>query len=268
MIVLIFALIALAIALVYAFGFSAVTGLADIWKPLLMFLGSFVAINALYLLVMWFIGLPVKAAPRARQSEICRVAGVSICSFVLGHCWTRVHTEGLEKLPKDSRFLLVCNHRSSFDPLATMWALRDYNVSFISKPSNLKIPIVGRLAWGAGYLPINREDNREALKTILQAAEYLKNDVCSMCIYPEGTRSHGTAMLPFHSGSFKIAQKAGVPLVIASIEGTENVTKNVLRRPTRVTLKILEVIDAAEVKAEKTNTLADHSVETIQAAIA
>ena len=179
-----------------------------------------------------------------------------------------MHTEGLEKLPKDSRFLLVCNHRSSFDPLATMWALRDYNVSFISKPSNLKIPIVGKLAWGAGYLPINREDNREALKTILQAAEYLKNDVCSMCIYPEGTRSHGTAMLPFHSGSFKIAQKAGVPLVIASIEGTENVAKNVLRRPTRVTLKILEVIDAAEVKAEKTNTLADHSVETIQAAIA
>ena len=264
MIVLIFALIALAIALVYAFYFSAVTGLADIWKPLLMFLGSFVAINVLYLLVMWLIGLPVKAAPRARQSEICRVAGVSICSFILGHCWTRVHTEGLEKLPKDSRFLLVCNHRSSFDPLATMWALRDYNVSFISKPSNLKIPIVGKLAWGACYLPINREDNREALKTILQAAEYLKNDVCSMCIYPEGTRSHGTAMLPFHSGSFKIAQKAGVPLVIASIEGT----KNVLRRPTRVTLKILEVIDAAEVKAEKTNALADHSVETIQAAIA
>ena len=65
-----------------------------------------------------------------------------------------------------------------------------------------------------------------------------------------------------------IAQKAGVPLVIASIEGTENVTKNVLRRPTRVTLKILEVIDAAEVKAEQTNSLADHSVETIQAAIA
>ena len=47
MIVLIFALIALAIALVYAFGFSAVTGLADIWKPLLMFLGSLVAINVL-----------------------------------------------------------------------------------------------------------------------------------------------------------------------------------------------------------------------------
>ena len=74
MIVLIFALIALAIALVYAFYFSAVTGLADIWKPLLMFLGSFVAINVLYLLVMWLIGLPVKAAPRARPSEICRGA--------------------------------------------------------------------------------------------------------------------------------------------------------------------------------------------------
>lgn len=108
MIVLIFALIALAIALVYAFYFSAVTGLADIWKPLLMFLGSFVAINVLYLLVMWLIGLPVKAAPRARQSEICRVAGVSICSFILGHCWTRVHTEGLEKLPEGQPVSCSC----------------------------------------------------------------------------------------------------------------------------------------------------------------
>lgn len=268
MIVLIFALIALAIALVYAFFFSAVNGLGDIWKPILMFIGSFIAINALYLLVLWVIGLPVKAAPRAKQSAICRAAGVSVCGFMLGHCWTRVRTEGLEKLPKDSRFLLICNHRSSFDPIATMYALRDYNVSFISKPSNLRIPIVGKIAWGACYLPINREDNREALKTILQAAEYLRTDQCSMCIYPEGTRSHGTEMLPFHSGSFKIAQKAGVPLVIASIEGTENVAKNVLRRPTTVTLKILEVIDAETVKSEKTNSLAEHSVETIHAAIA
>ncbi len=268
MIVTVFALAALAIALVYAFYFSAVSGLSDIWKPILMFIGSFVAINALYLLVLWIIGLPIKAAPRVKQSNICRVAGASVCGFMLGHCWTKVRTEGIEKLPKNGRFLLVCNHRSSFDPIATMYALRDYNVSFISKPSNLKIPIVGKLAWGACFLPINREDNREALKTILQAAEYLRTDQCSLCIYPEGTRSHGTEMLPFHAGSFKIAQKAGVPLVIASIEGTENVTKNILRRPTHVTLKILEVIGADEVKAEKTNTLAEHTVEVIKAAIA
>ena len=268
MIVAVFALAALVIALVYAFCFSAVSGIADIWKPILMFIGSFAAINVLYLLILWLIGLPVKAQPRSKQSRICRAAGASVCGFMLGHCWTHVRVEGMEKLPKDKRFLLICNHRSSFDPIATMYALRDYNVSFISKPSNLKIPIVGKLAWGACYLPINREDNREALKTILQAAEYLRTDQCSMCIYPEGTRSHGTDMLPFHAGSFKIAQKAGVPLVIASIDGTENVTKNILRRPTHVTLKILEVIDAETVKAEKTADLAEHSVEVIKAALA
>ena len=36
----------------------------------------------------------------------------------------------------------------------------------------------------------------------------------------------------------------------------------------QVKAELQKVIDAAEVKAEKTNTLADHSVETIQAAIA
>lgn len=268
MIVLIFALIALAAALVYAFYFSAISGFADVWKPILVFVGSFVAINALYVLAVWLIGLPVKAAPREKQSALCRAVGVSVCGFMLGHCWTRVRTEGTEKLPKDSRFLLICNHRSGFDPIATMYALRDYNVSFVSKPSNMNIPVVGKIAWGACFLPINREDNREALKTILKAAEYLRTDQCSMCIYPEGTRSHGTGMLPFHSGSFKIAQKAGVPIVIASIEGTEQVARNVLRRPTTVTLKILDVIDAETVKSEKTKALAERSVETIHAAIA
>ena len=94
MIVLIFALIALAIALVYAFGFSAVRAgrymeaATDVPR-------RFVAINVLYLLVMWLI--EAGGGRAARDSEICRVAGVSICGFILGHCWTRVHTEGLEK---------------------------------------------------------------------------------------------------------------------------------------------------------------------------
>ena len=37
-------------------------------------------------------------------------------------------------------------------------------------------------------------------------------------------------MLPFHSGSFKIAQKAGVPLVIASISGSEKIKRNLFLR--------------------------------------
>ena len=125
--------------------------------------------------------------------------------------------------------------------------------------SNLKIPIAGVIAKNAGFLPIDRENNREALKTILQAAEYLKKGVCNMGIYPEGTRSRTGEMLPFHAGSFKIAQRAGAPVVVACVRGSEKVKRPHLFKSVDVYLDILEVIPAEQVKAMSTNELADYS---------
>ena len=84
-----------------------------------------------------------------------------------------------------------------------------------------------------------------------------------MAIYPEGTRSKSDQLLPFHAGSFKIAQKANVPLVISSIRGSERIGKNVLRRPTDVYLDILEVIPAEKVKSMSTRELAEYSSRII-----
>ena len=176
-----------------------------------------------------------------------------------GYAWVHAHIHGMDKLPTGERFLFVCNHRSMFDPLIVMSKLREYNISFISKPSNMRIPIVGRVSYGAGFLPIDRENNRNALKTILTAADYLEKDICSVGIYPEGTRSKTGSMLPFHPGSFKIAQKAGVPLVIASISGSEKIRRNLFLRPTNVDLSILDVVPADKVKEMSTNELADYS---------
>ena len=96
-------------------------------------------------------------------------------------------------------------------------------------------------------------------ETGAQAAEYLKNGVCNMGIYPEGTRSRTGEMLPFHAGSFKIAQRAGAPLVVACVRGSENVKRPHLFGHVDVYLDILEVIPAERVKAMSTNELADYS---------
>ena len=179
----------------------------------------------------------------------------------------RVHVNGKEKLPTDGRFLLVANHRSLFDPLAIFHALRAYNIAFISNPSNMKLPVLGRIAAGDCFLPIDRENDREALKTILCAADYLKRDLCSICIYPEGTRSKTRQMLPFHHGSFKIAQRAHVPLVIAAISGTDMVKKNILRRRTDVYIDVLACIPAGEVQAETTAALSNRAYAAIAGAL-
>ena len=165
---------------------------------------------------------------------------------------------GKEKLP-DTAFLLVCNHRSLFDPMVILQELSDYNIAFVSKPSNLQIPMVGDIAYTAGFLAINRENDREALKTILQAADYLKRGICSMGIFPEGTRTRTGKLQDFHAGSVKIAQRANVPLVIACVRDTEKASRRLFLRPTKVYLDILETLPAQQVKAMSTRDLAEYS---------
>ena len=236
-----------------------------VWQALLVFLGVFVGLNLLYVLFWYAVALTVdRSKPLEKQRAICRFGCASIAGWLCAWAGIRASVSGEELLPTDTRFLLVCNHRSMFDPLVTEYTLRKYNLAFISKPSNMKIPIISNLAWGAGFLPIDRENDREALKSILQAADYLKRDICSMAVYPEGTRSKTGELGPFHAGSFKIAQRGKVPVVIASIQGTEKVMKRFPFRTTRVNLDILEVIPAEEVKSMNTQELAARSRSRIE----
>lgn len=55
------------------------------------------------------------------------------------------------------------------------------------------------------------------MKTILAAIEKAKAGI-SICIFPEGTRNKtADTFLPFHEGSFKIAEKSGVPIIPMTI---------------------------------------------------
>lgn len=259
MLILAFLLLAVGAAVIYVRCCGFV-----VWKTALLFAGCFLALNLFYLLVAWVASWFVNPSkPLARQSGLCRSACVYASLLVTGYCWVRTHVRGMEKLPEAGRFLLVCNHRSMFDPIVLTRALRRFNISFVSKPANMNMPVLGRIGYGAGCLAIDRENDRKALTTILTAADYLKRGLCSMAIYPEGTRSKTGKLLPFHAGSFKIAQKANVPLIISSVSGTEKVGKNVLRRPTDVYLDILEVIPAEKVKAMSTRELAEYSSRLI-----
>ncbi len=164
---------------------------------------------------------------------------------------TRIHLTGEDKIP-EGRWLLVCNHRSAFDPLLTIWALRKYDLAFVAKPSIFSVPIFGRFAHRCCFLAINREDDREALKTILRAADLIKSDVTSFCIYPEGTRNRGSGLLPFRNGAFKIAQRAKVPVVVMTLEGTDKIKKNFPLKRTDVNMRICGVISAEQVLSMKT----------------
>ena len=170
----------------------------------------------------------------------------------------RIHTNGLEKVPHDTKNLLfVSNHRSNFDPIITWHIFKKWQPAFVSKASNFKIPIFGRFIRKCCFMAIDRENPRNALKTILKAAELLKKGEVSIGIYPEGTRSKECKLLPFHNGVFKIAQKANADIVVLAVSGTEQIHKNYPFRHTDVYLDVLKVIPAETVRATKTDAIGE-----------
>ena len=229
----------------------------------------FLALLLLYLFIVFLISLTVdmKAPPPEEDHPFFRFLVVRMAGKLCRFARVRIHDSGLEKLP-EGRFLFVSNHRSAFDPICTVWALRKTPAAFITKPENLRIPLAGGLIYRANFLPIDREDPREAMKTIRAATELLKNDVVSVGVYPEGTRNREpeNGLLPFHNGVFKIAQRAGVPLVVAATRGAEDIGKNVPWRRTDVYIDVREVIPAEELTGP-TAAVSERARSIIEAAL-
>lgn len=243
----------------------AVGAALALWKCLLIFVGIFLLLNILYIGWAFSTCLRVKdiEKPIEKDDSVCRRAAVSVFGLVCSYLGMDITVRGAEKLPEDRRFLLVCNHRSAFDPIVIMNRLKKHQVSCIAKPSVMKLPFIGRIAYGIGCLGIDRDNDRNALKTILTAANYLKKDVCSICIFPEGTRSKTGEMIPFQAGSFKIAQRANAPVAVVAIKGSDLVAKNAPFRRSSVLLDIIELIPADKVKAMNTQELAEYSQRLI-----
>ena len=234
---------------------------------IVFFIAGCLGILLLYLLFLWVVSLFARRYETQTRPEpfYTALTGYSF-GLLLAILRVRLHFTGEERLP-EGRWLLVSNHRSAIDPIATERALWKRGVIFISKPENLRIPIAGPIGAAAGFLAIDRENDRAALRTILAAADLLKNDVTSVAVYPEGTRSHETGMLPFRNGVFKIAQKARVPVVVASIRGSDQVLRRFPWRATDVYLNICGVIDAEQVMQSKTQEIGETAQEWINASV-
>lgn len=224
--------------------------------PILYILAGLAALFLLYILFLILCSIPVSTKKEYNtHSAFYRLLLDSATFCIVKLLRIRVRVTGQDKLPPEGRFLLVGNHVSNFDPIVTWYALRSHRLAFVSKPSNFKIPCFGRIIRKCCFMPIDRENPRNAIRTINRAAELVKTDQVSIGIYPEGTRSKTGTLLPFHNGVFKIAQKAGVPIVVAGLSGTEKIRKRTPWRSSCVYLDILEVIPAETVCSAKTDQL-------------
>ena len=231
-----------------------------IGMAVLKILGLLLAFVFLYILFLVVCSLFVDSKKEyEKHSKFYRALLNGATAVAIKIMRIRLHVSGMEKIPADTKNLLfVSNHRSNFDPILTWHVLKKWQPAFVSKSSNFKIPIFGRFIRKCCFMAIDRENPRNAIKTIQKASELLKKGEVSIGIYPEGTRSKTCKLLPFHYGVFKIAQKAEADIVVLAVSGTEKICKNYPLRHTDVHIDVLEILSAERVKSTKTDIIGEH----------
>ena len=187
--------------------------------------------------------------PQEHDSPYYRKVMEIVIEALVSVVRVRIRTTGLENTPRDGRFLLVCNHQSIADPAILLHCFRRSQLAFISKQENENMFIVGKVMHKTMSQLINRENDREALKTILKCIQLIKDDEVSIGVFPEGGIKEEGKLAHFRSGVFKIAQKADVPIVVCTLKNSADVLPNFFKlKPTDVQMDLLGVIPAEELK--------------------
>lgn len=128
---------------------------------------------------------------------------------------------GAGNIPAGTPVIFMGNHQGNFDILA-LFASLPGQFRWLAKKELFDIPLFGYAMARAGYISIDRSNPRQALKSIKGAAERIRNGA-SVVIFPEGTRTHDGALLPFKRGGFQLAAKAGAPIIPFAITGSMQV---------------------------------------------
>ena len=265
MLILLLVLLSLASAVLGCLAGGAFGGLHWLWLLPLEFLGTLIVLLGLAFLFLWLMCQLVDLnKPQEEDSKFYRGLMHLYVDSILPVARVRLKTSGLEQTPKNGRFMLVCNHIDNLDPAFLLTCFRDSQLAFISKREVQKFFLVGKLMHKLLCQPINRENDREALKTILKCIQILKEDKASIAVFPEGYIHKDKKLHHFRPGVFKIATKTNVPIVVCTIRDSRYVLGNLKQlKPSTVEIRLLQVIQPEEYENITTVELAEQIYQTM-----
>jgi 1-acyl-sn-glycerol-3-phosphate acyltransferase len=191
---------------------------------------------------------------------ICIAWGRSLIKFT--RC--KVTVKGGENIPLKGGLCFVSNHGSMFD-IALLLAYSRRLFGFIAKKELIFLPIFNIWIHMLGGLFINRKNPRKALETINTGIARIKKGG-AIVIFPEGHRSHGEDLLPFHPGSLKLATQSGAVIVPVALKGTREIyEKNNRFNPCSVSITFCKPINTADIPVEdRKHVLADRIYNIIK----
>lgn len=161
---------------------------------------------------------------------------------VVDHFDIPFEIKGKENIPKEGPILFIANHQGYADILDVLYAIDTIHVGFVAKKEFEKVPFLGKAIKILHGVFLERGTGKEAIKALREGVNILKQGY-SLIIFPEGTRSKENEMGSFKPGSLKFAQKAKVPIIPVTIDGSyELFEKNGWLNPCKQTVIFHDLI--------------------------
>lgn len=211
--ILLFILLLIAAVYCYVFYFTGLTlWFYFLWVPISLILSILTIAISIWIMFLYMKRTDIKG--KFRHHLLHQASELII--FLLN---IKLEVEGLENIPKET-FVCYSNHKSDIDPVLLYWKLHTI-CSAVGKKSLFKLPVVKQCQPVFGAISLDRDNDREAAKSMIQAIREIKEGM-SMIIFPEGgIRSRETEeMVELRAGAYKLVTKTGVPLLPATILGT------------------------------------------------
>jgi 1-acyl-sn-glycerol-3-phosphate acyltransferase len=192
-----------------------------------------------------FVGLPVMLYTLVAGDKVTLFRMGQFCGVcTLRIAGVRTRAKGLENIPTGT-CLFAANHASNTDPPAIVGVI-PRRVAILLKKSLLSIPIVGPAFRMGDFIPVDRESAEDALDSINLAVKRAKGGL-SFLAFPEGTRSRDGRLQPFKHGVFRMAIRAGIPIVPVACAGAHRILPRdeFCIRPGEMVVRFCPAIDAS-----------------------
>lgn len=175
----------------------------------------------------------------------------------------KISVVGEENVPKDGAVVFISNHQGNFDIPIFLGHINKPK-AFIAKIETIKIPLINSWMKQMKCVFMDRKDIRQSVQAINEGAKILREGY-SLVIFPEGTRSKGDTMGEFKHGSFKLATKAGVPIIPVTIKGSYKMMeqRKFIIGPAKVEVIISKPIETKGLTREEIQELPDRVKEII-----
>ena len=170
--------------------------------------------------------------------KLARFWGSRLC----GTCGVEVAIHGGERVAWDEPLIVMANHQSFLD-IPVLYVALPEPFGMLAKQELFRLPIFSAAMRGMRCIPIDRDNVRQSLATLRQAAEQIRSGN-SIVVFPEGTRSADGVLQELKTGPFYLAEMARVPIVPVGIRGTGHALakSRLFVQPARVDVTIGEPI--------------------------